>query len=163
MSWQDYVDNQLIASQCVSKACIAGHDGGVWAKSEGFEVSLGLSMMQSQNISQFLAAEKVQKFRTFSSSSSRRSEKAMQTPAAFLMSIARTRPSRDYWNDELNALWDSHKDTAIARMSFVTTFFLSIRRLGVSDFPIHGVSERVFWTICWTLRHDPTMIRSMRC
>lgn len=39
MSWQDYVDNQLIASQCVSKACIAGHDGGVWAKSEGFEVS----------------------------------------------------------------------------------------------------------------------------
>lgn len=40
MSWQDYVDNQLIASQCVSQACIAGHDGGVWAKSEGFEVSL---------------------------------------------------------------------------------------------------------------------------
>jgi profilin len=39
MSWQDYVDNQLIASQCVSKACIAGHDGGVWAKSEGFEVT----------------------------------------------------------------------------------------------------------------------------
>lgn len=38
MSWQDYVDNQLIASQCVSKACIAGHDGGVWAKSDGFEV-----------------------------------------------------------------------------------------------------------------------------
>jgi len=39
MSWQDYVDNQLIASQCVSKACIAGHDGGVWAKSDGFEVT----------------------------------------------------------------------------------------------------------------------------
>ncbi|CRK94366.1 CLUMA_CG007879, isoform A [Clunio marinus] len=39
MSWQDYVDNQLLASQCVSKACIAGHDGGVWAKSDGFEVS----------------------------------------------------------------------------------------------------------------------------
>lgn len=39
MSWQDYVDNQLLASQCVSKAAIAGHDGGVWAKSEGFEVS----------------------------------------------------------------------------------------------------------------------------
>lgn len=39
MSWQDYVDNQLIASQCVSKAAIAGLDGGVWAKSEGFEVS----------------------------------------------------------------------------------------------------------------------------
>jgi len=39
MSWQDYVDNQLIASQCVSKACIAGHDGGIWAKSEGFDVT----------------------------------------------------------------------------------------------------------------------------
>jgi profilin len=39
MSWQDYVDNQLLASNCVSKACIAGHDGGVWAKSDGFEVS----------------------------------------------------------------------------------------------------------------------------
>jgi profilin len=39
MSWQDYVDNQLIASQCVSKACIAGLDGGVWAKSEAFDVT----------------------------------------------------------------------------------------------------------------------------
>lgn len=39
MSWQDYVDNQLMASQCVTKACIAGHDGNVWASSKGFEVS----------------------------------------------------------------------------------------------------------------------------
>lgn len=39
MSWQDYVDNQLLASQCVSRAAIAGHDGGIWAKSEGFDVS----------------------------------------------------------------------------------------------------------------------------
>lgn len=39
MSWQDYVDNQLIASQCVKKAAIAGLDGTIWAKSEGFEVS----------------------------------------------------------------------------------------------------------------------------
>lgn len=39
MSWQDYVDKQLIASRCVSKAAIAGHDGNVWAKSEGFDVS----------------------------------------------------------------------------------------------------------------------------
>lgn len=38
MSWQDYVDNQLLASRCVSKAAIAGHDGGVWAKSDNFEV-----------------------------------------------------------------------------------------------------------------------------
>lgn len=39
MSWQDYVDKQLMASRCVTKAAIAGHDGNVWAKSEGFEVS----------------------------------------------------------------------------------------------------------------------------
>ena len=39
MSWQDYVDNQLLASQCVSKAAIAGHSGDLWAKSEGFEVN----------------------------------------------------------------------------------------------------------------------------
>ncbi|XP_059619227.1 profilin [Phlebotomus argentipes] len=39
MSWQDYVDNQLLASRCVSKAAIAGHDGGVWAKSDAFEVT----------------------------------------------------------------------------------------------------------------------------
>lgn len=54
MSWQDYVDNQLIASQCVSKACIAGHDGGVWAKSDAFEVSF--SWWCNQKI-----VEKVQK------------------------------------------------------------------------------------------------------
>lgn len=39
MSWQDYVDNQLLASNCVSKAAIVGHDGSLWAKSNGFEVS----------------------------------------------------------------------------------------------------------------------------
>lgn len=45
MSWQDYVDKQLIASRCVTKAAIAGHDGNVWAKSEGFEVSLILCVV----------------------------------------------------------------------------------------------------------------------
>lgn len=44
MSWQDYVDNQLMASQCVTKACIAGHDGNVWASSKGFEVSYRFSI-----------------------------------------------------------------------------------------------------------------------
>lgn len=43
MSWQDYVDKQLMASRCVTKAAIAGHDGNVWAKSEGFEVSSSLN------------------------------------------------------------------------------------------------------------------------
>lgn len=43
MSWQDYVDKQLLASRCVTKAAIAGHDGNVWAKSDGFEVSISCS------------------------------------------------------------------------------------------------------------------------
>uniref|UniRef100_A0A182YDL4 Uncharacterized protein n=1 Tax=Anopheles stephensi TaxID=30069 RepID=A0A182YDL4_ANOST len=50
MSWQDYVDNQLLASQCVSKAAIAGHDGGVWAKSEGFEESSHNAPEVGQNL-----------------------------------------------------------------------------------------------------------------
>lgn len=40
MSWQDYVDKQLLASRCVTKAAIAGLDGNVWAKSPDFEVSI---------------------------------------------------------------------------------------------------------------------------
>lgn len=39
MSWQDYVNKQLMGSKCVTKAAIVGHDGNVWAKSDGFEVS----------------------------------------------------------------------------------------------------------------------------
>jgi len=40
MSWQDYVDKQLLASNCVTRACIAGLDGGnTWGKSEGFDVT----------------------------------------------------------------------------------------------------------------------------
>lgn len=39
-SWQDYVDKHLLASRCVTKAAIAGHDGNVWAKSDGFDVSM---------------------------------------------------------------------------------------------------------------------------
>uniref|UniRef100_A0A182WGT2 Profilin n=1 Tax=Anopheles minimus TaxID=112268 RepID=A0A182WGT2_9DIPT len=50
MSWQDYVDNQLLASQCVSKAAIAGHDGGVWAKSEGFEGVTDEMMMRLRRL-----------------------------------------------------------------------------------------------------------------
>lgn len=52
MSWQDYVDKQLLASRCVTKAAIAGHDGNVWAKSENFEVSttiLPLNIVRNVN------------------------------------------------------------------------------------------------------------------
>lgn len=54
MSWQDYVDNQLLASQCVSKAAIAGHDGGVWAKSEGFDVSWANIQIAASRIFHFM-------------------------------------------------------------------------------------------------------------
>lgn len=59
MSWQDYVDNQLIASQCVNKACIAGHDGGVWAKSEGFEVSYCINCKNLLDLSPSLASSRI--------------------------------------------------------------------------------------------------------
>lgn len=39
MSWQSYVDDQLIATGMISKAVICGHDGNIWAQSAGFNVS----------------------------------------------------------------------------------------------------------------------------
>merc|ERR1712098_394240 len=39
MSWQSYVDDQLLATKMVSKAAICGHDGNVWATSSGFGVT----------------------------------------------------------------------------------------------------------------------------
>jgi profilin len=38
MSWQSYVDDQLLATKVVTKAVIAGHDGSIWAASDGFKV-----------------------------------------------------------------------------------------------------------------------------
>jgi len=39
MSWQEYIDKQLINSNCVTKAAICGLEGDVWAKSDDFEVT----------------------------------------------------------------------------------------------------------------------------
>ena len=39
MSWQSYVDQQLMGSGVVAKAIIAGHDGTLWAKSGNVNVS----------------------------------------------------------------------------------------------------------------------------
>jgi profilin len=39
MSWQDYVDKQLIGSGRVKEAAICGLDGNVWARSGTFNVS----------------------------------------------------------------------------------------------------------------------------
>jgi len=40
MSWQAYVDNNLVGSKCVVKAAIHGIDGSKWATTPGFTVSL---------------------------------------------------------------------------------------------------------------------------
>ena len=40
MSWQSYVDTQLLATKNVSKAAIHGNDGNPWATSAGFSVSV---------------------------------------------------------------------------------------------------------------------------
>jgi len=39
MSWQSYVDDQLISTKVIKNAVIAGHDGNIWAASAGFPVS----------------------------------------------------------------------------------------------------------------------------
>eukprot|EP01120_Amphizonella_sp_Union-15-10_P013149 TRINITY_DN607_c0_g1_i15.p1 TRINITY_DN607_c0_g1~~TRINITY_DN607_c0_g1_i15.p1 ORF type:complete len:127 (+),score=30.15 TRINITY_DN607_c0_g1_i15:114-494(+) len=39
MSWQAYVDSNLVGTGKVSKAAIIGHNGGTWATSSGFVVS----------------------------------------------------------------------------------------------------------------------------
>ena len=39
MSWQAYVDNNLVGTGNVKQAALLGHDGTVWASSEGFTVS----------------------------------------------------------------------------------------------------------------------------
>ena len=41
MSWQSYVDDQLISTKMIKNAVIAGHDGNIWAHSAGFPVSAG--------------------------------------------------------------------------------------------------------------------------
>merc|ERR1711997_570631 len=38
MSWQSYVDDQLISTKMIKNAVIAGHDGNIWAASAGFAV-----------------------------------------------------------------------------------------------------------------------------
>lgn len=39
MSWQSYVDDQLISTKMVKHAVICGHDGSIWATSAGFQVT----------------------------------------------------------------------------------------------------------------------------
>jgi len=39
MSWQNYVDEQLVGTKNVSRAAILGLAGGVWATTSGFKLS----------------------------------------------------------------------------------------------------------------------------
>jgi len=39
MSWQAYVDNNLVGSKCITKGAIIGLDGSKWASSPGFNVT----------------------------------------------------------------------------------------------------------------------------
>ncbi|GAA5866267.1 hypothetical protein JCM8547_007222 [Rhodosporidiobolus lusitaniae] len=39
MSWQTYVDSNLVGTGKISKAAIIGQQGGVWAQSAGYDLS----------------------------------------------------------------------------------------------------------------------------
>jgi profilin len=39
MSWQSYVDDQLLNTKMVTHAVICGHDGNIWASSADFKAS----------------------------------------------------------------------------------------------------------------------------
>ncbi|KAB7496165.1 Profilin [Armadillidium nasatum] len=41
MSWQTYVDSNLVGTNDVKYAAICGHDGSIWAKSENWNVTQG--------------------------------------------------------------------------------------------------------------------------
>lgn len=38
MSWQDYVDVQLLGNGTIRHAAMIGHDGSIWAQSAGFKM-----------------------------------------------------------------------------------------------------------------------------
>ena len=39
MSWDSYIQDQLLATKCIKHAIICGHDANVWAKSTEINVS----------------------------------------------------------------------------------------------------------------------------
>jgi len=41
MSWQSYVDEQLVGTGHLAQGCIIGLDGSVWAQSPGFTLKAG--------------------------------------------------------------------------------------------------------------------------
>eukprot|EP00092_Neocalanus_flemingeri_P002366 GFUD01002531.1.p1 GENE.GFUD01002531.1~~GFUD01002531.1.p1 ORF type:complete len:126 (+),score=24.96 GFUD01002531.1:43-420(+) len=57
MSWQDYVNTQLVGKD-LKEAAIAGHDGNLWAKSANFNVTPGeiQNLLQNYDCQQNLAS-----------------------------------------------------------------------------------------------------------
>ncbi|CAH1229496.1 PFN4 [Branchiostoma lanceolatum] len=51
MSWQAYVDTNMVGTGHVSKGAILGLDGTVWAKSPDFNISAPEAQHIAQNIS----------------------------------------------------------------------------------------------------------------
>jgi len=39
MSWQGYIDDQLLSTKMIKNAVICGHDGNIWATSKDFGVT----------------------------------------------------------------------------------------------------------------------------
>ena len=57
MSWQSYVDDQLISTKVIKNAVIAGHDGNIWAASAGFPVSFAAKTSKLCEMSNFINKE----------------------------------------------------------------------------------------------------------
>ena len=38
MSWDSYIQDQLLATKCIKHAIICGHDGNIWAQSKEITV-----------------------------------------------------------------------------------------------------------------------------
>ena len=50
MSWDSYIQDQLLATKCIKHAIICGHDANVWAKSNEINVS---NILFTYNIKNF--------------------------------------------------------------------------------------------------------------
>ncbi len=71
MSWQAYVDNNLVGTKTVTQGAILGQEGGVWAATPGLTVSLNthlratnlfISIIASAVNSAFLNSRRIESF-----------------------------------------------------------------------------------------------------
>ena len=46
MSWDSYIQDQLLATKCIKHAIICGHDGNIWAQSKEITVSVFIHFNQ---------------------------------------------------------------------------------------------------------------------